>query len=175
MKITEFNSIGETSTCRDHLAQWCIGAGLDIGAGGAAPIVYTAICIDKSPAGPHGGRWPIHMVRDVFKMGLPFEDDSLDYVYSSHCLEDAEDTEEILTEWCRVIRTGCYLVLFLPDQLTYLSYCQHHGTQPNLDHKHENFGIDYVVHCMPDSMRIVHSEFPVPYNPYSFELVAQKL
>lgn len=171
--LTPENNLGETATCRPHLSRWCRGAGLDIGFGGAAPIVESAICIDRSGVGPYGGRWPADLVLDAFER-LPFEDCSLDYVYSSHCLEDAVDTTRVLRDWCRVIRIGGYLVLFLPDQATYEFYCQSHGTLPNQDHKHPFFGLFYVVSALPSCMSVVHSAFPVPYNPYSFELIAQK-
>lgn len=171
--LTPENNLGETSTCRHSLAPWCTGAGVDIGFGGAAPIVESAICIDRTPAGPFAGRWPVHMILDAFSR-LPFQSSSLGYVYSSHCLEDAVDTVQVLTEWCRVIKYGGHLVLFLPDQIVYERYCHQHGTLPNQDHKHGDFDSSYVISCMPISMFIVHSRFPVDYNPYSFELVARK-
>lgn len=171
--LTHSNNLGETATCREHLAPYCTGVGIDIGFGGAAPIVESAICIDRDRVGPHGRRWPIHMVCDAFQ-SLPFETSSLGYVYSSHCLEDAIDTVGVLYEWCRVIRRGGHLVLFLPDQFTYEQYCRRHGTLPNQDHKHSDFSLNYVTHCLPISMFIVHWRFPLDYNPYSFELVAIK-
>jgi hypothetical protein len=174
MNISPHSNVGETATCRFRLATWCRGAGIDIGSGGAAPIVDTAICIDKSPAGPWGGRWPVHLIMDAFQR-LPFERGSLDYVYSSHCLEDAIDTAAVLFEWCQVIRRDGYLVLFLPDQEAYEAYCRAIGQLPNQDHKHKNFNMSYVADCLPTSMHIVHSFFPLDYNPYSFELVSQKM
>ena len=147
---------------------------MDIGYGGAAPIVESAICIDRVAAGlPWSGYWPVHLVWDCFSR-LPFESESLDYVYSSHCLEDAMDTGGVLMEWCRVIRPEGYLVLFLPHQQDYLAYCQLHRTLPNLDHKHAYFNLSYVIAKLPNSMQVVHSQYPVNYNPYSFELVAQR-
>lgn len=171
--LTKENNIGETATCRASLAEWCTGVGLDIGFGGAAPIVEAAICVDRDRVGPHRAKWPVHLVLDAFR-GLPFESDSLDYVYSSHCLEDAVDTAAVLAEWCRVIKYGGHLVLFLPDQRTYERYCSLHGTLSNQDHKHADFDLSYVISCMPISMFIFHTRFPVDYNPYSFELVARK-
>jgi SAM-dependent methyltransferase len=171
--LTSDNNLGETATCREYLAPWCRGVGLDIGFGGAAPIVESAICIDRDGVGPWGGRWPADLILDAFEE-LPFESGGLDYVYSSHCLEDAVDTVRVLYEWCRVIRRGGHLVLFLPDQAVYEQYCRRHGTLPNQDHKHRGFSLSYVVACMPVAMTIKHSKFPVSYNSYSFELVAMK-
>jgi predicted SAM-dependent methyltransferase len=135
------------------------------------------MCIDRSPGstgrGVYGDTHPTHLVLDAFQ-GLPFEDDSLGYVYSSHTLEDAEDTRDVLLEWCRVIRTHGYLVLFLPDQKTYTDCCEREGLSPNQGHKHKDFGVDYVRERMPCTMDLVHTEFPVHYNRYSFELVSVK-
>jgi SAM-dependent methyltransferase len=173
--LTPENNLGETATCREYLAHWCTGAGLDIGFGGAAPIVESAICIDRDGVGPHGAwaHWSAHLILDAFRP-LPFEDSSLDYIYSSHCLEDAVDTSVVLKEWCRAIKVGGHLVLFLPDQPTYVHCCRIYGRLPNQDHKHPTFSLDYVIARMPMSMTVIHSAFPVGYNPYSFELVAVK-
>ena len=168
----------ETDTARHALAKWCIGAGLDIGFGGGAPIVRTAICLDRAFGTPgranhYGDDYPTHLVIDAFGF-LPFRSACLDYVYSSHTLEDAVDTSAVLKEWCRVLKPGGYLVLFLPDQVAYEARCVLDGIEPNQDHKHPDFSLDFVCARMPDCMVIVHSAFPVDYNPYSFELVACK-
>lgn len=44
----------------------------------------------------------------------PFEDGSVDYVFSSHCLEHLERWQEALALWCRKIRQGGHLFLYLP-------------------------------------------------------------
>jgi SAM-dependent methyltransferase len=173
MKITPENNRGETSTCRASLAKWCEGAGVDIGFGGHAPIVETAITSDQYPEPWFGSGWPNALVVDAFKR-LPFSDNSLDYLYSSHCLEDAIDTRSVLAEWARVIRPGGVIVLFLPDQKTYEEDCRVQGTGPNPDHKHGHFSLDYVISCLPGTVEVIHKAFPVDYNRYSFELVVRK-
>jgi SAM-dependent methyltransferase len=173
MIITPENNRGETSTCRHSLYKWCEGAGVDIGFGGHAPIVETAITLDQYPMISWGSGWPNQIICDAFNR-LPFSSDSLDYIYSSHCLEDAVDTAGVLSEWCRVIRPDGVLVLFLPDQKVYEEYCIAHGTLPNQDHKHRHFSLGYAISCLPDCMEVIHKSFPVDYNPYSFELIARK-
>jgi ubiquinone/menaquinone biosynthesis C-methylase UbiE len=168
----------ETDTARHALARWCVGAGLDIGFGGGAPIVRNAICLDRAfgtlgRANHFGDDYPTHLVRDAFEQ-LPFLDCSLDYVYSSHTLEDAVDTAAVLIEWCRVIKEGGFLVLFLPDQVAYEARCRIDNTIPNQDHKYAEFSLAFVRDKLPESMQVVQAAFPVSYNPYSFELVAKK-
>jgi SAM-dependent methyltransferase len=170
--------LGETATARHSLARFCIGNGLDIGFGGAEPIVRTAICLDRSFGSPGrannlGDDFPTHLISNAFGR-LPFLDASLDYVYSSHTLEDAVETKNVLNEWCRVLKPGGYLVLLLPDQPTYAAYCALHGLLPNGDHVYPDFSLDFVVARFPEGMTIVHRAFPLTYNAYSFELVACK-
>lgn len=80
--------------------QFCKGKGVDVGAG-AWPL-DGAVPVD-SLRGPGAGR----------SMG-EFEDNSLDYVFSSHCLEHIEDWEESLQEWLKKVRIGGVIFLYLP-------------------------------------------------------------
>jgi SAM-dependent methyltransferase len=43
-----------------------------------------------------------------------FADRSLDYVFSSHCLEHIDDWSDALAEWARKVRPGGVLFLYLP-------------------------------------------------------------
>jgi len=47
---------------------------------------------------------------------LPFRDNSLDYVASSHVLEHAPDPVAALAEWYRVLRPGGIVYLVVPDR-----------------------------------------------------------
>jgi predicted SAM-dependent methyltransferase len=169
----------ETSSCRESLKKWVVGNGLDIGAGGD-PIIPTAICIDRAETQhrAHVGNHPTHLVWDAFGR-LPFEDGTLDYVFSSHCLEDAKATTSVLIEWMRVLKPGGHLVLFLPDQKLYEAECAKNGSIPNQDHVWPNFSMQYVLDCLNESgvkFKVVHQQdAPTPTNPYSFELAVCKL
>lgn len=168
--------MSETDSCRPHLARYCAGCGLDLGHGGSA-IVNHAICIDRrqdDPRRSNVGTDPTHIIGDVFAP-LPFKDNTLDFVFSSHCLEDAGDTAGVLAEWCRVLKPGGYLVLFLPDQKTYEGHALSNDYSPNQAHIHKDFSLAFVKARMPNGIVIEHERFPVDYNPYSFELVCQKL
>lgn len=78
----------------------CRGEGVDVGAGswplpGAIPI--------DTMRGPGAGR----SISD-----LPEE--SLDYVFSSHCLEHIEEWQEALEEWVGKLKPGGVVFLYLP-------------------------------------------------------------
>lgn len=45
---------------------------------------------------------------------LPFADNELDYVISSHCLEHFFDTIGTLEEWLRVVKPGGYVLTIVP-------------------------------------------------------------
>jgi SAM-dependent methyltransferase len=48
------------------------------------------------------------------KTAADFADDSLDYVFSSHCLEHIADWRETLRHWISKLRPGGVLFLYLP-------------------------------------------------------------
>src|SRR5271169_2818674 len=156
--------MSETATCRGRLAQYCQGNGIDIGAGGD-PIARRAICIDRSENDlnrAHVGKWPTHLIGDAANLYW-FKDGSLDFVFSSHCLEDFEDTHGVLKEWFRVLKPGGNLVLFLPDQQAYEADCAKHGTLSNQAHKHANFSLSYVKAAAlysVETSEVIHELWP---------------
>jgi SAM-dependent methyltransferase len=61
------------------------------------------------------------------------DDQSFDFLFSSHCLEHTRDAEEALANWIRVVRPGGHLIISVPDEDLY-----EQGTWPstfNADHK----------------------------------------
>ena len=133
----------ETSLYRDLLVGYCKGYGLDIGYGGD-PIKPSAITIDN-PEGDmaHCGDHPLNLGGDARQLKW-LQDNSLDYVYSSHCLEDFEDTREVMLEWLRVLKRGGKLVLLLPDQSRYEAFCKKRNILPNEAHKIKEFSLLYI-------------------------------
>lgn len=164
--------MSETDTCRSTLEKYCTGYGLDIGHGNMRPIKDSAICIESVQR--TGDGWPTHLSCDAFTR-LPFDSETFDYVFSSHCLEDAKETAFALKEWVRVLKVTGKLVLFLPDQATYEQYCRDHNAEPNGAHVHKNFSMEFVEQRMPPNMKIVVRTWPFPGNAYSFALVAYKV
>lgn len=86
---------------QEKASQYCHGKGLDIG-GGKWPL-KGAILVDDN--------------QDMNAYNLSgFVDNSLDYVFSSHCLEHLMRWEEALTLWIRKIKVGGVLFLYLPHE-----------------------------------------------------------
>lgn len=171
--------ISETSLARHSVARWCVGNGVDCGCGGDS-IIPTSIGIDRPQGHPDRadfGISPTHLTGDAFNLYW-FKDGVLDYVYNSHCIEDAQFTGVVILEYLRVLKPGGHLIICAPDQEAYVEFSNLIGDTPNSAHKHSNFGLQYVLDCcsqigIPESA-IVHKAYPVDYSPYSFELVIKK-
>lgn len=79
--------------------------GIDVGPGNYPPA-YGLTGVDKNYPGYDG-------------LHLPFEDESLMTVHSSHCLEHVEDPIETLREWFRVLKIGGTMIVYVPHQFLY--------------------------------------------------------
>lgn len=130
----------ETAKQRQHTEKYCTGCGLDVASQGD-PVVPWAWQLDLpkdqfehySSGKPYP---PIQLSGDAAR--LPVNDNSLDFLYSSHLLEDYADWLPILTEWVRVIKPGGNLVILLPDRELWLAALRR-GQPPNYAHQHEAY------------------------------------
>ena len=80
--------------------KYCKGNGVDIGAGLWPLPGATAVDVWR---GPGAGK----VISD-------FADGSLDYIFSSHCLEHIENWRETLAEWVRKLSSNGTIFLYLP-------------------------------------------------------------
>lgn len=164
--------MSETAKYRQELVPYCDGYGIDVGYGGD-PIIDSAISVDMPQPYTHLGEHPLNLGGDARELKW-FDDNVLDYVYSSHCLEDFEDTESLLREWLRVLRPKGRLVLLLPDQKRYEEYCRKVGAEPNPGHKIKKFGLLYIKQVLkkfPYVEILAEKDFLEEYN---FYIVLQK-
>lgn len=81
--------------------EYCKGKGLDIGAG-SWPL-EGAIPIDNAEE------------QNAYKLDR-FKDSSLDFVFSSHCLEHLDRWQAALKLWIRKLKPGGILFLYLPHK-----------------------------------------------------------
>ena len=95
------NYIGETHKSHERrvregfFEKYCNGEGLDIGYG--ADIIV-----------PGCSGWDLRNGDAQYLTGI--EDESFDFVYSSHCLEHMVDVRTSLKNWYRVVKKGGYLI-----------------------------------------------------------------
>lgn len=163
----------ETSKCRNRLSKFCTGCGLDIGFGGD-PIVEHAIRVDL--AQPYSGADgpPVQLAGDAHCLQW-FNNNTLDFVYSSHLLEDFEATENVIREWLRVLKPGGKLILFCPDEKVYREYCDQTGHPYNKFHKQPDFSLEFVKNILKciGNVKIIHETALI--DIYSWELVCEKI
>jgi ADP-heptose:LPS heptosyltransferase/glycosyltransferase involved in cell wall biosynthesis/predicted SAM-dependent methyltransferase len=152
----------ETDLCRERLLPYCSGKGLDIGCGdNKIDPEAIGVDIEGSPDIKADARQ------------LPFENGSMDYVFSSHCLEDLDDTGAAFAEWMRVLRIGGNLALYLPHK----NYYPRVGTPgANPHHKHD-LDLNTVLAALSETneYEIVHLDEAGTGGEHSFAMVVRKL
>lgn len=88
----------------------------------------------------------------------------MDYVYSSHLLEDFEKnkTKSVLLEWLRVLKIGGHLILYLPHEQVYRKHCEETGQEYNAAHKIPDFSLNYLKNILKkfDNVVVVHENPP---------------
>jgi ubiquinone/menaquinone biosynthesis C-methylase UbiE len=154
--------------------------GLDIGFGGRS-IINTAINIDQPQPYQEGCSDSQHLKGDARNLYW-FKDACLDYVYSSHLLEDFEDKKPILIEWIRVLKSGGLLILLLPDQKRYVKEAEFLKVGLNHAHKDPNFSINTVKELLKDLPVVIDKEFEFykmegfsSDREYNFAVIVRKL
>lgn len=162
----------ETSRCRARLAPYCQGYGLDLGFGGD-PITPSAIRMDMPQPYTYVGSLPVQLGGAAENL-FWFRDNVLDFIYSSHLLEDYEDVESVLREWLRVLKPGGMLITFCPDEKVYRKHCAETYQVYNPAHKHADFSLDYVKAILEriGGTETLHEIALI--DTYSWDLVVRK-
>lgn len=148
----------ETEKIKEKVLLYCQGKGLDIGCRDAK-ILPDAIGIDQQD---YKG---VDHVLDASKP-LPFQESAFDYIFSSHCLEDIEDTERTLRQWLQVLKPGGNISLYLPHKDLYRGY--------NTDHMHEFLPEDITELLVSLGVEIVESYVDGGPDRYSFLVAGRK-
>lgn len=133
-------SDSETSKHRHLVEQYCRGNGVDLGSAGD-PVVPWAIQVDLPSDEYH--RYNVTRPEAAIHwrgsaLDLPFKDSTLDWLHSSHLIEDFLDWTVPLKEWDRVLKPGGYLITAVPDRVRFRAAVAR-GQGDNLSHKHESY------------------------------------
>jgi ADP-heptose:LPS heptosyltransferase/predicted SAM-dependent methyltransferase len=137
---------GHEATKIAHLIpQYCIGKGLDLGCGNSK-CFPAMVGVDN---GGTYGRGGVDIIDDITKLEM-FAPNSLGYIFSSHALEDLEDTKGALKVWWSKIKPGGSLLLYLPHRDLYPNVGQE-GANPA--HKH-----DFMPGDITEIMREIANE-----------------
>jgi hypothetical protein len=133
----------ESSKWRHIAAPYLRGNGIELATGGD-PIVPTSIQFELTPtsyATYNSGqplRGVVHWRSDTAVFNLPFKDGVLDYVASSHLIEDFADWEPLLREWVRVLKPGGRLLICAPEKKRWAQALAN-GQCPNCQHRREPY------------------------------------
>jgi ADP-heptose:LPS heptosyltransferase len=167
--------VSETSSIRQEVLTYCKGNGLDIGYGGD-PVVLTAITVDQPPPyTPHLGSHPQNLRGDGANLYW-FKDNVLDFLYSSHLIEDFAETGPVLKEWLRVLKPDGYMILVAPVEKIYREHCRKTGQEYNANHKIAKMSAAYILSQLDKLAIPCRIEKHIDLiNTYSFLLVIQKL
>lgn len=168
----------ETSKYRHITTPFCVGNGIDIASGGDA-VVPWAISIEledekynyyNSNQKPRG---PLHYRDNNAIFDLPFKSNTLDFVYSSHLIEDfsQEVWPKMLGEWVRCLKPGGNLIILVPEVkrwnyavnvLGQCPNCSHHAPEPSVGDLTKVFtklGLqtvcDKLTNCHPNDYSIL--------------------
>jgi SAM-dependent methyltransferase len=141
-----FFDASETSRVRHLVLPFCVGYGCDIGFGGEKIVQNNCDGIDLPLPYAFVGKDKIDIPCDVIKEEIPINDNTYDYVYSSHLIEDFVDTSDALKKFIRVLKNNGNLILVFPDQQKYEEICNRTGQPKNEHHVHATMGYDYMIH-----------------------------
>ena len=141
----KFQSGSETSKVRHWVLPYCNGKGCDVGFGGDKIMKVDCDGIDFPQPYTNTGKDKVDIGCDVINNEIPVADNTYDYVYTSHLIEDFTDTKDALRKFIRVLKNGGNLILVFPDQPKYEVYCREIGIPMNPYHVHADMGHDYML------------------------------
>ena len=135
----------ETSKVRSLVIGYCTGKGCDIGFGGDKIKKTDCDGIDYAQPYAFTGKDRVDIACDVMNEEIPVPDNTYDYVYTSHLIEDFVDTRAGLVKFIRILRSGGNLILVFPDQKKYEAHCIRTGQPLNPHHVHAEMGLEFML------------------------------
>lgn len=140
-----FKGPSETSKVRHWVLPYCTGKGCDVGFGGDKIKKTDCDGIDFEQPYTYTGKDKVDIPCDVIHNEIPVPDNTYDYVYTSHLIEDFVDTKDALRKFIRILKNGGNLILVFPEQPKYEVYCREMGVPKNPYHIHAEMGHDYML------------------------------
>lgn len=175
--MTDSEAKSETERYRSLTAKYCEGCGVDIASAGD-PVVPWAMNFElpqEDFALYNGGKMPLGPIQlSGYATKLPFNNDSLDFVYSSHLLEDFLDWEPVLREWVRCLKPGGRLIVVLPDKTLWYEQ-QARGQPGNPAHRHEAFVGELSIYAPTLGLEVIEDRLTNLFQyDYSILFVAKR-
>lgn len=106
----------------DCIKQYLIGHGVDVGCG-TNRLSNSVLSVDQQPDVRYAHADIVHDCKDLDIENAKefegyvytFEDETLDFIFSSHCLEDFDDIPTVFLNWWRKLKVNGLMLLLLPD------------------------------------------------------------
>jgi len=139
--IERYIALGETSKAKTRREKsnffdlYCKGKGIDIGCG-------------PDPILPDSEKWDILLGHGDATLMEGVEDETYDYVHSSHCIEHTTSPILCLKNWFRILKKDGYLSILMPHRDLY----EQQKTLPSkFNHDHKVFFLPNE-HELPDTL-----------------------
>lgn len=168
--------MSEAARARDALEKYCVGIGIEFGAGGD-PLSKNSITQDQEN--------PYTKVGDVKQIlrgdcrYVPYVcDECLDHVAQNHVAEDFSYTElvSIITEWRRILKLGGFLIMNCPDQQVFKRHITLTNQGDNLAHVEQSMSLSTFKEFVLSKTGPWEIEYECPLRDgYSWHLVAKKI
>jgi ADP-heptose:LPS heptosyltransferase len=153
----------ESDKCRHRVIKYLRGHGLDLGCG-PNKITPHAIGVDL--------RRGADVCLDADDLHI-FADNSLDWIYSSHLLEEMPNLEVTMRTWWSKLKIGGRLVLYLPHKDLYPNVGKNGS---NINHLHDLTPEDVIrLVKRVGSAKLLRKDVHAEEDEYSFEIVFEKL
>ena len=136
------------------IEKYLVGHGVDVGCG-TNRLSTEILSIDQQPNQEYAHADIVHDCKDLncepFNFGgheYTFKENTLDFIFSSHCLEDFENIYEVFKNWWSKLKPNGKMLLLLPDM--------EGGRYPKVDDPKGNpshrtdVGKDYILKMLVD-------------------------
>jgi predicted SAM-dependent methyltransferase len=174
--LKNMNYESETSRSKHLLEKYCVGIGMDVGYGGQK-ITESAWAFDMPQPYTNVGGDAQQLRGDCRRFDF-ICDNALDYIYSSHVLEDFRYNEliDIIKEWRRILKPNGFIVTNCPNQQVFLAHCAATGQGTNDAHKEQDFSLlnfnEKVLKFTGDWETVFEYD---NFKPYSWLQVIKKI
>jgi len=162
-----------------YLKKWAIKDnrflnGVDVGCG-TCRIDDMIVSVDQQPDYRYAHAQLVHDCKDL----EIFADNKLDFIFSSHCLEDFEDIPSVFFNWFRKLKPDGLMLLLLPD-MENNRYPRVDDPRGNPSHR-TNTGKEYILNMLEGFRKDSKLEYQIlqidtiPHNESSsIDIVIQK-
>jgi predicted SAM-dependent methyltransferase len=176
--------MSETKNIKHLVSDFCVGLGIDIGCGGD-PVAPDVLRFDLKTPYTQENNYPAQFILKEKPILYYINNNSLDYIYSSHLIEDFfyEELKVIIADWFRALKVSGKLILCAPDQKEYIRHNEEvlginrFDHRVNQAHKEQDFSIDTFINNVLSHISIQYNTIlSIPsIKPYSWILILEKL